>query len=78
MKIIELYFFRVEAFDAALAEDVINDSNLRQLCFAGVPEGKGRRASAWRVLLNFLPKERGTWKDFLHQQRQLYAQLIGK
>jgi len=67
---------RVEAFDAALAEDVINDSNLRQLCFAGVPEGKGRRASAWRLLLNFLPKERGTWKDFLHQQRQLYAQLI--
>ena len=22
--------------------------------------------------------ERGTWNDFLHQQRQLYAQLIGK
>jgi len=67
---------RVEAFDAALTEDVINDSNLRQLCFAGVPEGKGRRALAWRLLLNFLPMERGTWKDFLHQQRQLYAQLI--
>jgi len=67
---------RVEAFDAALAEDVINDTNLRQLCFAGVPEGKGRRALAWRLLLNFLPMERGTWNDFLHQQRQLYAQLI--
>jgi len=67
---------RVEAFDAALAEDVINDSNLRQLCFAGIPEGKGRRAMSWRLLLNFLPMERGTWKDFLHQQRQLYAQLI--
>ena len=71
------FFWRVEAFDAALTEDVINDSNLRQLCFAGVPEGKGRRALAWRLLLNFLPMERGTWKDFLHQQRQLYAQLIG-
>ena len=72
------FFWRVEAFDAALTEDVINDSNLRQLCFAGVPEGKGRRALAWRLLLNFLPMERGTWNDFLHQQRQLYAQLIGK
>ena len=67
---------RVEVFDAALAEDVINDDNLRQLCFAGVPEGKGRRALAWRLLLNFLPMKKGTWNDFLHQQRQLYAQLI--
>jgi len=67
---------RVEAFDAALAEDVINDDNLRKLCFAGVPEGKGRRALAWRLLLNFLPMKKGTWNDFLHQQRQLYAQLI--
>jgi len=66
---------RLEAFDAALDEDVINHSNLRQLCFAGIPEGKGRRALSWRLLLNFLPMEKKTWNDFLHQQRQLYAQL---
>jgi len=66
---------RLEAFDAALDEDVINHANLRQLCFAGIPEGKGRRALSWRLLLNFLPMEKKTWNDFLHQQRQLYAQL---
>jgi hypothetical protein len=74
-----IYFiYRLEAFDAALDEDVINHANLRQLCFAGIPEGKGRRALSWRLLLNFLPMEKKTWNDFLHQQRQLYAQLTGK
>ena len=74
-----IFFFicRLEAFDAALDEDVINHANLRQLCFAGIPEGKGRRALSWRLLLNFLPMEKKTWNDFLHQQRQLYAQLTG-
>lgn len=70
-----LFKARVEAFDAALGQDVINDTNLRQLCFGGIPEGKGRRSLSWRLLLNFLPMERKTWQDFLQNQRQLYAQL---
>ena len=73
-----MHAFRVEAFDAALGEDVINDTNLRQLCFGGIPEGKGRRSLSWRLLLHFLPMERKTWQDFLQNQRQLYAQLTGK
>ena len=77
-RFLEISFLsRLETFDATLAEEVINHSNLKQLCFAGIPEGKGRRALSWRLLLNFLPMEKRTWNDFLHQQRQLYAQLIG-
>ena len=69
--------FRVDAFDNALNEAVIDLTRLRQLCFEGIPEGKGRRALSWRILLNYLPTEKSSWKDDLHQQRQLYAQLSG-
>ena len=71
-------YFRVDAFDSALNEAIIDISSLRNLCFGGIPEGKGRRSLSWRLLLNFLPPEKSQWNDFLHQQRQLYAQLTGQ
>ena len=43
----------------------------------GVPEGQGRRAHAWRLLLNYLPSKRSEWDKVLGQQRLLYHQLLG-
>ena len=43
-----------------------------------VSEGQGRRALAWRLLFNYLPADRTTWKDYLHRQRESYRQLLGK
>ena len=46
--------------------------------FLGVPEGQGRRAMAWRMLLNYLPEGKREWKDYLTKQRNTYAQFLGK
>jgi len=67
---------RVKEFDSALGESGLNLLNIRKLCFAGVPEGQGRRALAWRLLFNYLPADRTTWKDYLQRQRESYRQLL--
>ena len=46
--------------------------------FPGLPEGAGRRALCWRLLLRLLPTKRKQWKDEMHQQRKLYQQFLGK
>ena len=46
------------------------------MCFGGIPEGRGRRALSWRLMLNYLPDKKSTWSDCLISQRQLYSQLI--
>ena len=56
---------------------MIDLPNLRLLCFGGVPEGRGRRALSWKLLLNYLPNEKSLWKENLERQRQLYYQLTG-
>lgn len=68
----------MEAFDAALNDVKVDIEKLRLLCFGGVPEGKGRRSLAWRLLLNYLPPDRPSWPDFLGNQRKLYGQLINE
>ena len=44
----------------------------------GIPEGQGRRAMAWRILLNYLPESRESWTNYLKKQRDLYHQFLGK
>ena len=44
----------------------------------GIPEGQGRRAMAWRILLNYLPESRASWTNYLKKQRDLYHQFLGK
>ena len=58
-----------------MAEKVIDLQRLKELCFGGVPEGKGRRAVSWRLLLNYLPAQRDQWNEVLDQQRELYRTL---
>ena len=48
------------------------------LYIIGVPEGQGRRATAWRILLNYLPESQQSWPDYLNKQRKLYNQFLGK
>lgn len=67
---------RVKEFDGALSEKELDLLHIRKVCFAGIPEGQGRRALAWRLLFNYLPADRGTWKDYLHKQRQTYQQFL--
>ena len=69
------FFFRCEAFDSALENEEIDIPKFRLLCFGGIPEGRGRRALSWRLLLNYLPDKKSTWSESLNNQRQLYSQL---
>ena len=43
---------------------------------SGVPEGGGRRALAWRLLLGYLPGKRKHWAEVIREKRALYTQLI--
>ena len=43
---------------------------------SGVPEGGGRRALAWRLLLGYLPGKRQHWAEVIRKKRALYTQLI--
>ena len=52
--------------------------DLLSFLIVGVPDGQGRRAMAWRVLLNYLPENRETWSDYLYKQRCTYNQFVGK
>ena len=65
----------MDAYDEALTAEIIDLHNLKQLCFGGVPEGKGRRAMSWRLLLNYLPPNKSQWTELLSQQRELYSNL---
>jgi len=67
---------RVDDFDRCLARDVIDLQQLQELSYRGVPEGGGRRATAWRVLLGYLPVKKKLWKEVCHEKRELYRQLV--
>jgi len=72
------YKERINQFDECLKKDVINLNTLKQLCFKGVPEGGGRRALAWRILLGYLPSQRNSWVDVCREKRTLYSQLVSE
>jgi len=67
---------RVAEFDSCLGADVIKMEDLRRHSYAGIPEGGGRRAATWRILLNYLPPKKKVWQGILEEQRSLYHQLV--
>lgn len=69
---------RIIQFDDCLKSEVINTEVLRQLCYQGVPEGGGRRALAWRILLSYLPAKQKLWTDICEEKRKLYGQLVSE
>ena len=71
-------FSRVKEFDAHLSSEELQLQTVRELCFRGIPEGHGRRAYAWRLLLNYLPCDKRTREDYLHKQRNLYQQFLSE
>ena len=43
-----------------------------------MPEGGGRRAQAWRLLLGYLPLRRSLWPEVVREKRALYRQLVSE
>ena len=70
--------FRLAQFDSCLRQEVVSLPGLKELCYQGVPEGGGRRAQAWRLLLGYLPLQRSVWPEVVREKRALYRQLVAE
>ncbi|XP_038216913.1 TBC1 domain family member 13 [Zerene cesonia] len=71
-----LYRARIQAFKNLLDKEEVDIDALRKLAFHGVPDKRGLRSLVWKILLHYIPPEKGAWESVLQKQRQLYKQLI--
>ncbi|CAN6371883.1 unnamed protein product [Urochloa humidicola] len=61
-------------FKAALSKKVVNMGELRRLACLGVPDGgAGVRPVVWKLLLGYLPTNRGLWPYELEKKRSQYS-----
>ncbi|KAK4604411.1 hypothetical protein RGQ29_012780 [Quercus rubra] len=58
-----------------LSRPEINLEKLQRIASAGLPDGGGLRATAWKLLLGYLPTSRDLWEKELTENRQKYAKL---
>lgn len=57
-------------------ENIINESKLRELSSRGFSDSSPIRPIVWRLLLQYLPKDRSEWPAHLTCQRGLYQQFV--
>ncbi|PSS32804.1 TBC1 domain family member protein [Actinidia chinensis var. chinensis] len=55
-----------------LSRKVINMGELRRLASQGIPDGAGIRCTVWKLLLGYLPTDRGLWSSELAKKRSQY------
>ncbi|CAO3600272.1 unnamed protein product [Absidia cylindrospora] len=48
----------------------------KDMCFQGIPEESGLRATAWKLLLGYLPPNKTMWQSIIHDQRLSYYNLV--
>ncbi|XP_021817799.1 TBC1 domain family member 13-like isoform X2 [Prunus avium] len=58
-----------------LSQPEINLEKLQRIASAGLPDGGGLRATAWKLLLGYLPPSRDLWEKELIENRLKYAKL---
>ncbi|XVF29109.1 hypothetical protein REPUB_Repub15cG0091500 [Reevesia pubescens] len=57
---------------AELSKKVINMRELRRIASQGIPDGAGIRSTVWKLLLGYLPPDRGQWSSKLAKKRSQY------
>ncbi|XP_069120994.1 TBC1 domain family member 13-like [Argopecten irradians] len=67
---------RLQEFEDTLNTDTIDRKRLGRLCFNGCPFENGYRSICWKLLLNYLPKNKPQWKEVLSKQRELYNHFV--
>ncbi|KAI3518526.1 hypothetical protein L1887_07331 [Cichorium endivia] len=55
-----------------LSRKIINIGELRQLSLLGIPDGAGIRSTVWKLLLSYLPIDKGLWSSELAKKRSQY------
>ncbi|KAL2338378.1 hypothetical protein Fmac_012824 [Flemingia macrophylla] len=58
-----------------ISQREINLEKLQRIASAGIPDGGGLRATAWKLLLGYLPSSHDLWDKQLKENRQKYANL---
>ncbi|KAF5749608.1 Ypt/Rab-GAP domain of gyp1p superfamily protein isoform 6 [Tripterygium wilfordii] len=58
-----------------LSQKEINLEKLQRIASTGLPDGGSIRATAWKLLLGFLPPSHDMWEKELDENRQKYAKL---
>ncbi|KAH0970335.1 hypothetical protein GBA52_022491 [Prunus armeniaca] len=58
-----------------LSQPEINLEKLQRIASSGLPDGGGLRATAWKLLLGYLPPSRDLWEKELIENRLKYAKL---
>ncbi|XP_007034317.2 PREDICTED: TBC1 domain family member 13 isoform X2 [Theobroma cacao] len=55
-----------------LSKKVVNMRELRRIASQGIPDGEGIRSTVWKLLLGYLPPDRGQWSSELTKKRSQY------
>ncbi|PSS34827.1 TBC1 domain family member protein [Actinidia chinensis var. chinensis] len=58
-----------------ISRKVINMGELRRLASQGIPDGAGIRCTVWKLLLGYLPTDRGLWSSELAKKRSQYKRF---
>ncbi|KAI9247500.1 rab-GTPase-TBC domain-containing protein [Phascolomyces articulosus] len=62
--------------DESLWKPIIDIKSFREACFSGIPDESGLRATAWKVLLGYLPPDKRMWNTVLTSQRLSYYNWV--
>ncbi len=68
--------FRLQEIEDVLANKIIDMRKLRELCSQGCPNEGSSRSLIWKLLLNYLPKDRSQWTQVLTKRRNEYQEFI--
>ncbi|XP_065188083.1 TBC1 domain family member 13-like [Sycon ciliatum] len=72
-----VYKQRVAEVDQLLAEPKLDFKKVRAFSFDhGIPEGAGRRATVWKILLDYLPCDVSEWPKCLAKTRKTYQEFV--
>ncbi|KAI3697088.1 hypothetical protein L6452_29833 [Arctium lappa] len=55
-----------------LSRKIINMGELQRLASQGIPDGAGIRSTVWKLLLAYLPVDKGLWSSELAKKRSQY------
>ncbi|CAI9268727.1 unnamed protein product [Lactuca saligna] len=55
-----------------LSRKIINMVELKKLASLGIPDGAGIRSTVWKLLLSYLPSDKGLWSSELAKKRSQY------
>ncbi|KAK9058463.1 hypothetical protein SSX86_023305 [Deinandra increscens subsp. villosa] len=55
-----------------LSRKTINMGELQRLASLGIPDGAGIRSTVWKLLLAYLPRDKGLWPSELAKKRSQY------